>query len=102
MTHINCPFGRNCPTCPKCRYTWLQFKENETSTIFANIESVFETSISNFLHDRHSQRELEAQSKHSSKWHSLTTAFTKLMKPSVDDLHVAFPVGTPTLVRFQF
>ena len=62
-------------------YTWLQFKENETSTIFTNIESVFETSIRNFLHDRHSQRE----SQHSSKWHSLTTEFTKLMEPSVDD-----------------
>ena len=43
--------------------------------------SRIETSIRNFLHDRHSQRE----SQHSSKWHSLTTEFTKLMEPSVDD-----------------
>ena len=49
------------------------------------VESVFETSIREFLHDRDSQPELEAQSKHSSKWHSLTTAFTKLVEPSVDD-----------------
>ena len=63
----------------KCRYyTWLQVKE-----------SVSETSIRDFLHDRRSHRELAARSKHSSKWHSLTTAFTKLMTPSVDDLHVA-------------
>ena len=38
-------------------YTWLQFKENKSSF----------------------SAEEEAQSKHSSKWHSLTTTFTKLM-----------------------
>ena len=48
----------------KCLYyTWLQLKVNETSTIFTSVESVFETSICNFLHDRRSQRELKRPSR---------------------------------------
>ena len=51
--------------------------------------------------NRRSPRKL-AQSKHSSKWHSLTTTFIKLTTPSVDDLHVAVPVGTQPWPAFNF
>ena len=86
----------------KCLYfSWLNLKKDENSTVFRDVENVFETSVRNFLHDRRSNREVESQPQ-KGKWQTFTAAFGKMMKPSHDDLLVNFNPQAPTLVKFQF
>ena len=117
----------------KCLYfSWLSLKKDENSTVFRDVENVFETSVRNFLHDRRSNREIERRvliyskitvfmifmiylkmllkslvktyysQPQKGKWQSFTAAFGKMMKPAYDDLFVNFNAQAPTLVKFQF
>ena len=44
----------------KCLYyTWIQFKKDETSDIFVNVENVFQSSIRHFLHTRRATRDIQ-------------------------------------------
>ena len=116
----------------KCLYfSWLNLKKDENSTVFRDVENVFETSVRNFLHDRRSNREIERgvliftktaifdhffnfflyyyglvktndSQPQKGKWQSFTAAFGKMMKPAYDDLFVNFNPQAPTLVKFQF